>query len=404
MNRRDFLLASGAAALGSSLGEAQAAELAAPLTLFAPILLNPAPTSIQVLCPINQPATGHVEYGPDEKLGQRANGADAGLLPYSERLLRFELTGLRPGQTCFYRVCASPIQFKSAYSIQRGQEISTPIRSFKTLNPGAETGSFTVWNDTHETQATIKALCASLRASPTDFLMWNGDITNNIPTEKVIFEQFLTPAGEAFADSTPLFLTRGNHDVRGRYARDLASTIAGPGGKYFYSFRQGPLGVIVMDTGEDKPDDLAVYAGLGGFSEYRSIQQKWLASAIQEPAFKSAPIRIAFLHIPLVWEKEVPASWPSVWGAGIKGWICEDGMAKWHDLLVQAGIKVVISGHTHSHAYFPPNARRPYGQLIGGGPKPNIATAITAQADARSLRLTTRNLQGQILMEQEFPA
>jgi hypothetical protein len=94
--------------------------------------------------------------------------------------------------------------------------------------------------------------------------------------------------------------------------------------------------------------------------------------------------------------------WPGVWGAGIKGWICEDGLSKWGDLLAKAGVSLVISGHTHQHAWFPAKEARPWGQLIGGGPQPLRATSIVARADERKMEIVLKNLAGEVMWREEF--
>jgi predicted phosphodiesterase len=367
------------------------------------VLTNPSPDGCTVTIAVNLPATGWVEYGPTESLGQRATGNINGLHPYRQRVLSFRITGLTPGQMCYYRVHAVAIDFSQAYSIHRGAQISSEIRSFRTLDPAAKQASFTVWNDTHENETTLNALMDSLRKSPTDFLMWNGDVCNHLDEEEQIIRQYINSAGRAFADQTPVFFNRGNHDVRGKVARQLAQYVPGPGNSCYYSFRHGPVAAIVMDTGEDKPDDSPAYAGLCGFAEYRTEQQKWLERAIEDPLFKSAPYRIAFLHIPLVWENPVSDNWKRMYGA-TRGWVCDDGYAKWHDLLVRAKIQLVISGHTHKYALFKPNDQRPYAQLIGGGPKPEAATTITGNADEKSLNIVMRDLAGKELIAHQISA
>ena len=375
----------------------------------APVLLNPAPDSITVIALPNALATGWVEYGLTETLGQRADGATRGQLPLSDRLLAYRLTNLKPGEKYFYRVHLKPVTFKNAYSVKAGEEIHSDIHSFRTFNPAAESATFTVWNDTHEHAPTLEQLAKSLSANPTDFLLWNGDVTNDVRDESKIISQFLAPANQPFATDVPLFLARGNHDVRGRDARFLANYITGPAGEYFYTFRHGPLAAIVLDAGEDKPDDLAVYAGLNSFDAYRTLQRGFLEKAIADPAFTSAPFRVVFVHIPLFWDTEVPKDWPGVWGKDrngkiINGWIAEDGRAKWHDLLVKGKIDLIISGHEHKSAYFPPNDKHPYGQLVGGGPKPADATSIIGSVTRTEMTLTVKNLEGKQLTQEAFKA
>lgn len=411
MNRRNFFFAV-AILVSASLRVVAAQPAPTPTTqpfgfAAAPVLLNPAPDSITVIALPNALATAWVEYGPTEALGQRADGATRGQIPLSDRLMAFRLTNLKPGEKYFYRVHLRSIQFKTAYSVKPGEEIHSEVHTFRTFNPAADSATFTVWNDTHEQATTLTQLAKSLNASPTDFLLWNGDITNDVRDESRIISQFLAPANQPFAADVPLFFSRGNHDVRGRDARFLPNYVTGPGGEYYYTFRQGPLAAIVLDSGEDKPDDLAVYAGLNNFDAYRTLERSFLEKAIADPVFTSAPFRVVFVHIPLFWDTEVPTDWPGVWGKDrngkiINGWITEDGRAKWHDLLVKGKIDLVISGHEHKAAYFPPNDKHPYGQLVGGGPKITEAAPIVGSVTRTEMTLTVKNLEGKAVIQQTF--
>lgn len=370
--------------------------------LSAPVLLNVGPDRVRVLVAVSGLATGIVEFGPTKSLGKSSESQNRGMRPISDRILQLDVTGLKPGTKYFYRVKTWPVHFANAYKIQRGEPIETEIFSFRTLDPEADTATFTCWNDTHENAVSLSGLTELLQRNPTDFLLWNGDATNDINRQERLVEQFISPAGKPFAASTPLFLGRGNHDVRGRDARFLADIITGPEGRYYYAFRQGPLACLVMDTGEDKPDATPVYAGLNDFASYRTEQARWLAEVIKQPWFRRAAFRVAFLHIPLVWETEIPAHWPGVWGAGIKGWICEDGYNKWHDLLCKGKVDLVISGHTHQPAWFPANRNRYYAQLIGGGPAPEQALAITGRVTKKAMEIKLQNLQGATVESYSF--
>jgi predicted phosphodiesterase len=411
LNRRRFLKASGAAVVTGMAGlnqpiahaaSAASSSSAAPLAFAsAPLLLNPTAGGITIKITVNAPATGWIEYGPSESLGMRADSAAGGLEPYAEKLLSFDLAGLARGQVCHYRVHACAIDFSNAYSIHRGAQIQTPIQNFRTLDPAGDHASFTVWNDTHEHEETLRPLIAALAQSPTDFLFWNGDICNHIDDEQKILDQLLAPAGMEYASHVPLMIGRGNHDIRGRFARRLPDYVPGPGDRYFYQFRHGPIACLVMDSGEDKPDQTPAYAGLANFAPYRTQQRAWLERAIEQPEFQSARFRILLVHIPLVWEQPPLASFLQTYGS-IRGWVCDDGKDKWHDLLVRGKVNVVISGHTHHHAWFAPNKDRPYGQLVGGGPQLERATIITASADQKRLEVTVKNVHGRELLKKHF--
>ena len=403
--------ASIAASIGPAARAASPEQAVPAIDPFAfaapPVLLNPAPGSISVIVLPNALATGWVEYGTTDALGQRCDGARHGQLPLSDRLLAFRLTNLKPGERYFYRVHLKPISYTTAYSIKLGEEIRSDIHAFRTLNANAQSATFTVWNDTHEHAPTLKQLAANLTASPTDFLLWNGDITNNVTDGSKIIPQLFAPVDLPFAADVPLFLSRGNHDVRGRDARLLAQYITGPSGEHYYAFRHGPLAAIVLDAGEDKPDDLPVYAGLNSFDAYRTLQRSFLQKATADPAFTSAPFRVLFVHVPLFWDAPILPHWPGVWGNDlngklINGWISEDARNKWHDLLVKGKIDLVISGHAHKASYFPPNDHHPYGQLIGGGSDPAEARSIVGLVTATEMKILVNDLAGHSVIQQSF--
>jgi hypothetical protein len=191
---------------------------------------------------ISGPGTGWVEYGSDEKLGKRAEAQEKGFLPYSERVISIRVSGLKAGKKYFYRVCACAVDYASAYSIKRGEVVKSGVYSFRTIDPEAKEASFTVWNDTHENKQTLAGLVKNLEKEPTDVLVWNGDVTNDIQDEGKLLEHYLSAGGLAYATSVPMFLGRGNHDVRGKFARKLSDYVSGPEGEYFYTFRVGPVG------------------------------------------------------------------------------------------------------------------------------------------------------------------
>src|SRR5690606_8045725 len=101
------------------------------------------------------------------------------------------------------------------------------------------------------------------------------DILSYINNETQITTMF-RQAATSFATSIPLFWTRGNHETRGSFARQFPDYLALPGGEFYYTFEQGPVFFIVLDTGEDKLDSSPEYSGLVDFFPYRREEGKWL--------------------------------------------------------------------------------------------------------------------------------
>ena len=397
MKRRDFLKVSAVATLASGVNAAGllAAETPSPpkplpppplANTTPPVLQNVSETAATVIWGVSGPATGWVEFGDTDSLGRLARGEVNGLLPYDGHVLRVRLTGLKPGQRTFYRVWTVPIDFRTPTDIRRGEAVTTGVHAFTTLDDAAGTARFTVWNDTHQNKETLARLIEHLPAYPSDLLVWNGDVFNDIPSEDVLIEELLHPAGRAYAATQALVFVRGNHDVRGAFARRMGLAIETPGDRYYYSFRQGPVAFLVLDTGEDKEDGHPEYGGLADFARYRLEQQSWLEQAIARPGFQSAPFRVLLTHIPLRGPNH-----------------SADARAKWEPLLAKAGIDFAISGHTHRHAYEEPTAGQPFPLLVGGGPGPDKATFIHAEATTDELRVRLLALDGSDLGHWSVP-
>lgn len=369
---------------------AQQVDAAAPpLLRGAPVLSGPAAESLTILQAVGRPATGFVEIQEANGAWRRVDDESAGLLPYVSHVLKFRLPPLRPGASVRYRVTVTAIDFKNAYKIERGETVRSDEYEFRTLDPTADETRFVVWNDTHENLETIRKLHVRTAELQPDFLLWNGDQTNDVYDETKMVGQYLAPGELAISACWPLAYARGNHDVRGPAARHLHRYTGTPGDRFYYAFRSGPLAALVMDTGEDKPDDHPVFAGLASFDALRRRQTEWLAETIRQPWFRSAPHRVLFCHIPLWWKDEQTDH--GYW------WFSRVSRDAWLPLLREAGVKLVVSGHTHEEAWLPADGGRPIAQLIGGGPQPTRATIIQGHATRDQLTLEVAMLDGRIV-------
>ncbi|MBX3441973.1 MAG: metallophosphoesterase [Planctomyces sp.] len=402
MQRRSFLKSTLAAGAGVSALSLQAAAEDAPQTATGSVfsgkavVCGPAPDSLTILQPVHGPATGFLEIAVAGGPFQRIEAEAAGLLPYAQHVLKFRLPPVPGGVELRYRVTARPVDFQNAYKILPGEPEAIEPVAIRTLDPASASTRFHIWNDTHENLETLQLLHARTAEARPDFLVWNGDQTNDIYDETLMTGQFLAPGGLPIAAEWPLAYARGNHDVRGPAARKLAEFTGSPDDRYYCAFRSGPVAVLVMDTGEDKPDDHPVFGGLAAFEPMRRRQQAWLAETIQAAWFSEAPFKVLCCHIPLWWKDEV---------TDVGHWrfsrVCRDA---WLPLLVEGGVQLVVSGHTHEPAWLPPGAERPIGQLIGGAPRPQQATLIEGVADDSRLTLTMRRLDGRALETVELTA
>lgn len=367
-----------------------------PVFAGSPVVSGPAADEICILQPVQRLATGYMEYSVEGGEWQRVDADDDGLAPLAQHVLKFRLPPLPAGRVIRHRCVARAagwIKVRQFYhgEFKVGKPQVSPEYSFRTLNPSADTTTFAVWNDTHENSETLKGLDALTNAIRPDFMLWNGDQSNDVHFEDQMVGQFLSPEGLAIADKWPLAYVRGNHDCRGPAARSVADFTGTPGDRFYYAFRSGPLAAIVLDTGEDKSDDSPYLSGMGAFQKMAREQAAWLKEIVKTPWFVESPHKVLFCHIPLWFDHpKIPGSTNNV-AANIRS-LCLD-------TLVDAGVKLVISGHTHDYLWMPAKEGQPIAQLIGGAPSVSHATWIYGEATQDTLRLKMTRLDGTVLTD-----
>ncbi|WP_435020288.1 metallophosphoesterase [Tundrisphaera sp. TA3] len=386
MNRRRLLQNAGLVGLGPAMAPSLLAAADPAPVGEAPAVYAPTETGATVIWPVAVPSLGWVEYGEvgveAEGKGRIERGDGFGSIPHGDHAIRVRLRDLRPGGKYWYRTHTRPIPGTPRPPEGFGVRVGKTYR-LGLLDPGAKSTRFAIWNDTHDHPETLAKLGEMTRAEPWDFLFWNGDVSNNINTESMIPGLYLQPRGGLdLAQGPAILFNRGNHDVRGLAANRLPGYVDYPHGRPYYSFRSGPVGAVVLDTGEDKPDDHPSFLGMVDFANLIREQARWLAEEIEKPHLKDAPYRVAFCHIPLRWKDE---STPNYALTGFDHFSLR-GRQAWHDALVRWGAQIIVSGHTHSSHHMPATAEFPYQQLIGGGPKLDTnARLIRVEADDRAL-------------------
>ncbi len=381
-----------------------------PLIASPPVVQHPSAHGVTINFAVSSLATGWVQWGSSaEQLDHTAIAHDHGLISASDRALSIRLPlddGKFTGQTLFYRVVAQPLAYKNAYELQRGEPQSSPVYALRLPDPGAAEVTIAIVNDTHEQAQTLRALHDRLDAIDPDVLVWNGDTCNDFDAQDDPLQIVLNPAGDpqlSWAAQRPLLFVPGNHDVRGARARELSMGLSGWPGQadlpYNFALRLGPIALVGLDTGEDKPDAHPVFAGTAAFEPYRQMQAQWLKSAVQRPEIAEAPVRIVVCHIPL---RGRPRDND---GTTLEGFAAYSGMGAelWLPTLRAAGFQAVVSGHTHRHRVDEPTDAEPLAQVVGGGPQPERATLTLLRARAGEVELRVEDLAGELLHERRWP-
>lgn len=363
--------------------------------IHGPYLQAPTASSMTIVWFTNKKCVAKVEYAPlqafaDPSVRKTARSTLDGLVDAQQTRHVITLQGLMPGEQYGYRILATEITKSQPYRTTFGEMVSMermrdlPL-SFNTLDPTKSSCSVSVVSDIHEKSSRLAAMLDHVPWESTDLLFLNGDMLNHFENEQQIFRGFLDVCVSRFATRIPLVLVRGNHETRGAMARQLRDYFPSPRDRYYYHFQQGPVRFLVLDSGEDKPDDSPEYSGLVEFEPYRTQQTEWLKKTIADPEFQQAPYKIVFTHMPLF---------------GGNNWHGEQRNRElWLPLLNQARIDLALSGHTHQYARIDAREQENRFPIIIGDPQ----NVIRVDARSDGLNVIVKNADGSLKDELRLP-
>ena len=256
------------------------------------------------------------------------------------KIHKVEIKGLQPGTEYRYRVMNRGVKtFLASGDIEYTKASGSDVYRknpylVKTLLPKVDTLRFDIYNDMHEKDSLLGVLMASGRKN-LDFVVFNGDMVSTLSSCQKISDRFLKTAAKSLNGQIPMYVVRGNHELRGRDAIRWMDFFATPTGHTYYSFKVGDNFFVVLDSYEDKPDDDINYSGKLVTEPFWEQESAWLKNVLESQECKSATKRIVFCHIP-------PAK---------NGWHGNRNVyEKFIPLLNEAGIDVMFSAHTHRWA------------------------------------------------------
>ena len=365
------------------LVELRTVEKADKIFRMKPYLQNPVGNGITVMWETTVPAYCWVEYGTDTTQLKRARTIVDGQVVCNNYLHKIRIDGLQPGQKYYYRVCSQEILLYQAYKKVFGNTAQSAFSEF-TL-PATETDSFTavVFNDLHQHTQTFRSLCQQIKNVNYDFVVFNGDCVDD-PVDHNQATSFISELTEGVCgDRIPTFFMRGNHEIRNAYSIGLRDHYDYVGDRTYGSFNWGDTRIVMLDCGEDKPDDHWVYYGLNDFTQLRNEQVDFLKKELSSKEFKKAGKRVLIHHIPL-------------YGNDGKN-LCAN---LWTKLLEKAPFNISLNAHTHKYAYHPKGELgNNYPVIIGGGYKMDGATVMILEKKKDELRVKVLNAKGKILLD-----
>ncbi len=188
------------------------------------------------------------------------------------------------------------------------------------FRPPNETGTMRIAmvGDSHG--AYDMAAAMARRAGDIDLLILNGDIADYSGNE----EDLLACAkisSRVSGGRVPVIFARGNHDTRGDAAPLLSEYVGTDEGRSYFTFRTGGLFGIVLDYGEDKPDDHPAYGGLADYEGFRARQMAFLDRILEEGVYEEYEHVVAICHVGPDWQND--RAFSAEWMARLSA-ICPD--------------------------------------------------------------------------------
>jgi predicted MPP superfamily phosphohydrolase len=364
--------------------------------IHGPYLQNVKPNEATIVFETDSLSMAWVEIGPNDGTSfysfhhPKYFDTVSGIKKIS-KLHAVTVTGLKPGTTYRYRVFGKELLERNGVDVKFGRTASTDVYTkdpltFTTFDTQKPETSFIMVNDIHQAKGLMTKLFNYTDYKNKDFVVFNGDMVSWLDARDTLFTGFMNEAIRLFAQEKPIVYTRGNHETRGKCANDLQLYFNPHEPHLYYSFREGPIYFIVLDTGEDKCDDDIEYNGLNDFDTYRTSQAAWISTVADDEDFKTARFHVVICHMP-------PLIAPDSWHGQ------RDVMDKFVPELNKLGIDLMLCGHLHEYVYAEPNEQVKFPVLV------NSNTGIAdVQTKGNALSVTVYDVNGKVTTKKEYKA
>ncbi|HBG40980.1 MAG TPA: purple acid phosphatase [Porphyromonadaceae bacterium] len=301
-------------------------------------------STVSILWTTDKPAIAWVELAPDDESHfyqqERPQFHDSRYgFNRIGTLHQVNLKKLTPGTKYRYRVYAREVLAHEGAYVQYGRTAASNVfnkqpLAFRTASR-KDTLRFLVVNDIHGDNELLRNLIGRQDPLKMDFVVLNGDMVNQLLSEKQMFDDFMHTTIDLFGGSIPFYYSRGNHETRGPFAFSYPEFFPTSNGQLYYTFRYGDAFFIVLDSGEDKPDSDIEYSGLADMDNYRTEQAEWLKGVVRSKEFNESTYRIVISHMPPFGD----------WHGSL------DLAKKFLPILNNAKIDIMLCGHLHRHVF-----------------------------------------------------
>ncbi len=283
--------------------------------ISAPVVMDTG-EDYSVVFATNDVGTGYVRYsfeGKDytvyaQKTGRRVGGRliHAVHVPYAH---------LKNNR---YTVGSTRILEEYSYGSRLGKDVTAGPYTLQVNE--RDTQTYLVISDWHTYLKDAKAAVSHLGSY--DGLIMLGDPAPGMDFEQQAVRYIVQFGGELTNGAMPVVYVRGNHETRGAFADELADSLGYD--RFYYTVDRSPYTFLVLDSGEDKPDDHVEYGGMDDYRLNRSEMLRWLQTKPQ-----TNDRLIVLSH---AWQISEPEP--------------EVSRAAW-EVLDRMHARFMISGHTH---------------------------------------------------------
>lgn len=356
--------------------------------LTRPYLQNPSNNEMTVMWMTSVPCRSWVEYGTDTLNMQRARTFIEGEMVANNKINRIVLRDLKPETKYYYRAISQEIKRYSSYHKEFGDTISTPIASFTTWSESQTDFRVLVYNDIHSNTDLFKTLHGYVGAKDYDLVVFNGDCFDDLEVETDITNRLIAYTNTYKSNEVPSIFIRGNHETRGAYSLLLWDYLARMNGRSYGSFSIGDTRFVLLDCGEDKPDETPVYYDMNDFTQHRKDQAEFLKQEIATQQYKKAKKRVLIHHIP-IYGKAVEKFNP-----------CGE---LWHPILAHTKFDISLNGHLHRYELIEKGKDgNNFPIVIGGGPKAASGTVMVLEKKGNKMTLDVINAKGESILNRDL--
>ena len=351
-------------------------------------LQNPATDGMSIFWVTNVPCHSWVEYGTDSLNMQRAQTWIEGEAMAYNTINRIRLSNLNAGTRYYYRVCSREITLYQPYKKEFGETAVSKISHFTTLDDKNTDFTAIIFNDLHDSYPLFDKLLKQIKDIPYDIVFFNGDCIADVQSEDIAVRTISHYSRGIGADRVPSVYLRGNHETRGAYSPFLWNLLGLFDSHSYGAFNIGDTRFVLLDCGEDKPDETWVYYGLNDFTQFRKDQAAFLEKEIAGAAFQTANRRILLHHIPVY---------------GMYNESFNPCLEYWGGILSKAPFDICFNAHVHRFNYIPKGKEgNNFPVITGGGNIEKSATVTIIRKQGKQMTATVLNVNGETLLTLEL--